>query len=112
MANKPKVGDVGTIIELDMQEDVSSAEAHSEEGTAGIVFLVTKPSGESVTWPGVSIYGTNYLRYTTGADDLDEASEDYEDALYLITPKFKLGTWEGHGDTAKMYVYGIEQPPG
>ena len=112
MANKPKKGDVGTIIELDMQEDVSSAEAHSEEGTSGIVFIVTKPSGGSEKWVGVSVYGTNYLRYTVSADELDEASADYNDTPYLITPKFKLGSWEGHGDTAKMYVYDTEQPPG
>lgn len=113
MANKPKKGDVGTIIELDMQEDVSTATQHSDEVTgSGIVFLVTKPSGASVKWTNCAIYQNNYFRYTTVADDLDEASEGFSDEPYLITPKFALGSWEGHGDTVKMYVYDTEQPPG
>ena len=112
MANKPKKGDVGTIIELDMQESISAAEEHSGEIGNGIVFVVTKPSGVKVTWKDCTVYNTNYLRYTIVADDLNESSEENSDVSYLITPKFKLGTWEGHGDTAKLYVYDTEQPPG
>lgn len=112
MANKPKKGDVGTIIELDMGENIAAAEEHSGESGNGIVFLVTKSSGASVVWKNCSVFGTDYLRYVIVTDDLDEASADTEGIPFKITPKFKLGSWEGHGDTVEMYVYDTQETPG
>lgn len=112
MANKPKKGDDGTIIELEMMEDVSAAEEHSGETGNGIVFIVTKPSGATDKWLNCTVYQVEFLRYAAVAADLDEASADHDDAPYRITPKFKLGSWEGHGDTIEMYVYDTEETPG
>ena len=112
MANKPKKDDVGTVVRLNMQENVSVAGEHSEEAGNGIVFLVTKPSGVTDTWINCTVYQNNYFDYTVVAGDLDVPSEENDDIAYLITPKFSLGSWEGHGDTVKMYVYDTQQPPG
>lgn len=112
MANKPKKGDVGTIIELDMQENIAAATEHSEETGNGIVFIVTKSSGAVTKWLNCAVYQTDFFRYTCVTDDLDEASADSSDVPYKITPKFALGSWEGHGDTVEMYVYDTEETPG
>jgi len=112
MANKPKKGDVGTVIELDMDENIAAAVEHSGETGNGIVFIVTKASGATAVWKNCTVFGTDFLRYTTITDDLDEASMDNSDTPFKITPKFKLGDWEGHGDTVEMYVYDTEETPG
>ena len=112
MSNKPKKGDIGTIIELDMREDVSGAAEHSGESGNGIVFVITKSSGATTTWTNCIAYQSNFFRYTTVDGDLDEASGDLDDVPYKITPKFAMGGWEGHGDTVEMYVYDVEETPG
>lgn len=114
MPNRPKKGDIGTIIDLDMQEDISSATQHSEEATgSGVVFVVTKPDGSTQKWLNCAIYDTEHFRFTTdNADQLSVASADYEGVPYKITPKFAVGSWEGHGDTVEMYVYDTEETPG
>jgi hypothetical protein len=100
MTNKPKIDDVGTIIDIDMQEDISIAVEHSDESGLGLVIKVQKPDGSVVeTWQDCTVYDTTHLRYTTVADDLDVGG------TYLLVPKFALGVWEGEGDTVTMYVY-------
>ena len=112
MANKPKKGDIGTIIQLNMQESVTGAAEHSGESGNGIVYVITKPSGAVTTWANCVVYQTNFFRYTTVDGDLDEASDDHDNVPYKITPKFTMGGWEGHGATVEMYVYDVEEPPG
>ena len=82
--------DVGLIIELNMNEDISSATSLS--------YKVTKPDLTTTTWTP-TIYGTNYLRYTTVAGDLSQAGE------YKLQPCFTLGSWVGCGNTVTFRVY-------
>lgn len=89
MAEKVYVGDVGTVIEIDMQENISSA--------TGYKLKVRKPDGTLVDW-APSIYGTNYLRYTIVTNDLNMAG------TYTIQPYMTIGTWTGRGDVISFAV--------
>ena len=92
---KPYVGDVGTIIEIDMQETITGATA--------ITFEVRKPKSgggyEDVQWTGVTVEGTTKLKYTVGANNFDVAG------IYIIQPKLTLSGWTGRGDPVQFTVY-------
>jgi hypothetical protein len=90
MSEKVYVGDIGTIIEIDMQENISTA--------TELKLKVRKPDGTQVEWTP-SIYGTNYLRYTLQVGDLDMAG------TYALQPYMTIGTWTGRGDTVSFTVY-------
>lgn len=92
MSGKVYIGDVGTVIELDMQEDISSS--------TSITFRVKKPDDSIVTWVP-SIYGTDYLRYTLVADDIDLSG------IYYVQPHMTLGGWVGYGKTVKLEIYSL-----
>ena len=111
MANRPKKGDIGTVILIDMQEDISSATEHSGEAGNGLVIIVTKPDGTAGKWTDCTVQDSNYLKYTTIENDLDKASADSDDETYKLTPKFALGAWEGHCGTVEMYVYDEQETP-
>lgn len=92
MAKEAKVytNDVGLVIDINMGENISSATSLS--------LGITKPDHTTTTWTP-SIQGTNYLRYTTVANDLDQAG------IYFIQPAFTLGGWTGKGNTVKFLVH-------
>lgn len=83
------INDIGTVIEIDMGENISTA--------TGLVLEVQKPDLTRVEWTPI-IYGTNYLRYSVVAGDLDKVGK------YLINPKLTLSTWIGRGNTISFEV--------
>jgi hypothetical protein len=88
---RPYVEDIGTEIELDMDEDVSAA--------TGITFEVLKPDQSEVTWTGITISGTTKFKHVVVLGDFDKPG------YYAIQPKFTLGAWTGRGRTVKIRVY-------
>lgn len=92
---KPYVGDIGTDIILDVNDDLVGA-------TVGI--SVRKPSGSTVVWPAV-VYESRSVRHTAAAGDFNEAG------VYRVQPVISLadGTWSGLGATAEFRVYGKHQ---
>jgi hypothetical protein len=88
---KPKIGDVGTLIRVDMQEDISAA--------TNMKFKITKPNGTKVEWIPVTLYSTTTLEYTVKTGDFSLVG------VYLLLPHFKLGTWEGDGEGVEFLVY-------
>lgn len=83
------VNDVGTIIEIDMGENIAAA--------TGLVLEVQKPDSTLVEWTP-TLYGTNYLRYTVITGDLNKVGK------YFINPKLTIATWTGRGDTVSFTV--------
>ena len=98
MSEKPRVGDVGTPITLDMGTDIS--------GATGLDFEVRKPSypdtGGVENWTP-TVYNSNYLRYTNVTGDFDE------EGVYEIVPGLTLGLWVGHGNPVSFRVYGLRE---
>lgn len=91
MDGKIYVGDEGTVIEVDMGEDISTATVTK--------FYVYKPGGTTATWTA-TIYNSNYLRYTIVTDDLDEAG------TYYVQPYLEFPSgWKGKGETVNFKVY-------
>ena len=87
---KVYVGDEGTVILIDMQEDIS---------TATTTEINVRNSGGDNTWTA-TIYDSNYLKYTTITDDLDV------DGTYLLQPYLEFPTgWKGKGETVSFEVY-------
>ena len=98
MSDKPRVGDVGTAIILDMGINIS--------GATGLDFAVRKSSypdtGSEENWTP-AIYNSNYLRYINVTGDFDE------DGVYEIVPALTLGGWSGHGNPVSFRVYGLRE---
>jgi predicted acyltransferase (DUF342 family) len=88
--NKIYLGDIGTLILVNMGEDISAAE--------DIVFLVKKPNNSEVEWDAEIGDDDNVLEYIVEDGDLDQAG------VYYINPSLKLGEWIGLGDTVKFTV--------
>jgi hypothetical protein len=94
-----RVGDVGTIIEIDMQEDVSAAVPHSDTDVdSDLALEVRLPDATVVIWGPLVLEGTNFFRYTVVDGDFAQKG------TYRAVPKFGLGTWEGRGDPVTWYV--------
>jgi len=83
------VDDIGTIIEVDMGEDITAA--------TDMEFHVQKPDGSKITWMP-KIAGTQKLRYVTAEGDLNMAGD------YRIQPELRLGSWWGHAKTVLFSV--------
>lgn len=90
MANNIYIGDIGTLILIDMGEDVSEA--------VSPVFRVKKPDGTEVEWTAEVGDTDNILQYTIVEGDLDQAG------TYAVNPYLTLGDWTGSGDTVKFKV--------
>lgn len=90
--NKVHMFDVGTVIEIDMNEslaDVADAELH-----------VQKPDGSEVVW--TAVVGAETLSYETASGDLDMAGR------WIIQPYLRFAgslVWKGHGDSVFLNVY-------
>ena len=89
MADKVYVGDVGTIIDVDCGEVLTTATGQS--------LKVRKPNGAEVVW--TATIATNSLRHTIIAGDVDIAG------TYLIQPYLTLSGWTGRGKTVTLPVY-------
>lgn len=83
-------GDIGTVIELDVGEDISSS------STRRIYY--TKPSGTTGFW-AATLVGTSRISYTTESGNLDEDGV-WSLQAYIVTAS---GTWRG--ETVKLRVY-------
>jgi len=90
MSDKVYVGDYGTVITVDCGEDISAATITQ--------IKVQKPGGTVVTW-GASLYGTNYLQYTTVNGDIDESG------IWKVQASVTLPSWKGLGETDTFTVY-------
>jgi hypothetical protein len=91
MNEKVFVGDVGTLIRIDMQESLTSL--------ASYALHVRKPDKTTVSWSGVGLVKNgDYLEYTILSGDLNVAGD------YLIQPYGTIGAWTGHGDTVRLIV--------
>lgn len=84
----PHVGDIGTLISLDVGEDISAATVAK--------LAIKKPSGATEVWTG-SVNATA-IEYTVIAADLDEAG-DWDVQGYVETP-----AWSGYSTIATMTV--------
>lgn len=87
---KPYVylNDVGTIIQVDVGSDITGATIHS------IKYI--KPDGTTGSWDAT--VSTQFLRYTTIEDDLDQAGEWVVQAKVALTG----GIW--HGEITRFDV--------
>jgi len=93
MANKPYVGDIGTIIRINMQEDVSAATVKK--------FYMMKPGATIVTeLTDISVSG-QYLSYVVKSGDFSV------EGVYEIQPYLEIGGWKGRGETAQFRVYSL-----
>jgi hypothetical protein len=92
---KHYVGDIGTIIQVDVGSDISTSTLRK--------FLVRKPSNEYVEWtasvgdPTQGVYKT--LMYIVQAGDWDEAG------TYALQAYVEMPGWQGRGVTAKFKIY-------
>jgi len=84
------VGNIGTVIDLDTEVDISTA--------TSVKIAALKPDDTEVEWTG-TIEGTTVVRYTTVADDLDQEGV-WRLQAKVTTPS---GTWLGN--TVTMAVY-------
>jgi len=83
--------DVGTVFEVDVGDDLSSATTTD--------LKVRKPDGTTTTWTGTKDGVVNsQINYTIVEDDLDQVGE-YLLQAYVVTP-----TWTGRGETAAFVV--------
>lgn len=93
MSNKIFVGDIGTEIILDAGEDISS------ETTLNIQYI--KPSGTTGEW-AADVYNTNYAKYTTLVDDIDE------DGIWRFRIYVELTSWTGYGEEDSIMVFALD----
>lgn len=76
MANEVHVGDIGTVYKQTLED---SGTAIDISGASAMQFLVLKPDGTTATWTAAfDTDGTDgVIKYTTVADDLDQAGVWY-----------------------------------
>ena len=90
MANKSYVGDIGTVIEVNMGDDISAADL--------VELHVKKPDGSLDEWTG-TIYNSNYIKYTIIEGDFSVAG------VYTINPYLEFAAWQGSGEPVTIYIY-------
>jgi hypothetical protein len=92
MANKPYVGDVGTIIEADMgaEEDLTMCNS--------LCLYVKKPNGLLVTW-------TSTIVTTTTFHTIINSGDFNIKGIYKANPWGKFPGWEGRGETFEFEVF-------
>lgn len=88
---KPYVGDVGTAIDIDVQENISTA--------TNLKFNVLKPDDTIVQWTPTLQVDNQTLRYVTQSNDFSLAG------IYKIQVGLTLGSWSGKCDTVAFEVY-------
>jgi len=94
---RPYVGDVGTIIEVDMDEDLTAY-------TTLKLKVKKKLSGDVEEWDCTQKAGVgneNIMTYTIVADDFDTSGK------YVCQPYGVRPTWSGHGDSFEFTVFNL-----
>lgn len=99
MSDKIYIGDVGTLILIDLGEDITQAtnpmlDVIPPDGMANADGTIV--NGKQ--WVPEIVDGT-YLSYEIAEGDIDEPG------TYKINPKLTMGTWTGHCDTVEFTVY-------
>lgn len=89
--NKPYVGDIGTVINIDCGENIAGGTSYK--------FLVRKPQGDTTEWTA-TLDGTQNLKYTVQSGDFNQAGK------YLVQPQITLSTGTWKGTTTNFVVYG------
>lgn len=79
--NRVYLGDIGTVITLDCESDISAATVRK--------ILVRKPDGSEIEWTASQV-GTSLI-YTIALGDLDQSGE-WSMQAYVETP---AGKWRG-----------------
>lgn len=87
-------GDIGTIFEVDVGEDLTSANVTD--------LKVRKPDGTDHTWVG-SVNGSinTQIDYTITVDDLDQ------NGIYRFQSYVEFSAWVGRGETVEFTAYGV-----
>ena len=85
----PFLGDVGTLISIDVQQDISTA--------TEVSIKFKKPNGTTGSWPAY-LEGLGAVQYITVQGDLDQVGTWYLQA-YVNMP-----TWRGHSSILSMTV--------
>ncbi len=88
------VGDIGTIIIIDVCSDITTATLMALD--------VTKPDGTTDRWVG-SLSGSTSIQYVVDVDDFDQAGE------YRVQSYIEMPNWSGHGDTTQFTVSEVYQ---
>ena len=89
MAGKHYVGEIGTDIIVDCGAVIT--------GATETKIKVRKPDETEIEWTA-NIDGTNFLKYTTKADDFDLAG------TYYLQASLTLSGWTGLGETALFVI--------
>jgi len=84
-----RLGDIGTVIELDTGEDLANATA--------IKIKVKKPNGEELEWLADKSLPTS-VKHTVAAGELDVAG------YWLLAAYVEFGTSKFSGETAELFV--------
>jgi len=87
---KTFVGDIDTEIIVNCGVDISLADP--------VALLYKKPDGTTGSWEP-TIYNSNYLKYSTIEDDLDQ------EGTYRVQASLTLGDWIGLGESDTFKVY-------
>lgn len=90
--SKAYVGDIGTAIEIDVQENISTA--------TNLKFNVLKPDDTVVQWTPTLLGDNRTLRYITTL-----AADFSVPGVYKIQVGLTLGSWSGKCDTVSFEVY-------
>lgn len=92
MADKPYVGDEGSIIEVDMGE--------TEDLTlcSTLYLFVKKPNGNITTW-GSTVVSTTVFHTITTSGDFDISG------IYKANPWGEFSGWKGRGETFEFEVF-------
>jgi hypothetical protein len=91
MADKMYVGDIGTIIRVDTEADLTNSTTRQ--------IKVKKPDGTTADWTA-TLYDTTKIQYTIQSGDFDQAG-NYQAHAYVILPS---GTWRGEHFTFQVYA--------
>ena len=83
------VGDIGTVITIDVGVDISSGSAYK--------IVYRKPSGATGVWTG-SLSGTTAVTYTVLTGDFDEEG-DWKFQAHVVLP-----AWEGYSATETVAI--------
>lgn len=84
----PHVGDIGTLISLDVGESIATATVAK--------LVVKKPSGATVVWVGSP--NATAIEYTVIASDLDEEGD------WTVQGYVEMPSWSGYSTVATMTV--------
>jgi len=102
MTDKVYVGDVGTVIEIDMQEDLSQF--------TNLQLFIRKPKKDSTEYE-VKILDATMKTGSSNGDILqciiiDGSTSFFDiDGIYYLQPYGEVSGWSGYGDTVQLTVY-------